>query len=173
MQPAAPSGGVLFAPQPALSVVDAAGNLVAVSGASVTANLTSGPAGFNASWLLGTKTATFVNGVAVFHDLMINRYGNRGCLSMRCIAVPRSDVAAFVLPCRFCSAGSTYVITFNTTVNVSSPVVTSASFTVAVGPTTQLVVAVQPNGTLGGSNFTVQPVVSLLVRALPSPCVSP
>ena len=75
-------GGTLFQPQPQLTLLDAQGNVVPSTGATATATLVAGPAGFAASDLIGPATASFVGGYAQFSGLKINKWvltvGTRG-----------------------------------------------------------------------------------------------
>jgi hypothetical protein len=63
----------VFQPQPQLALVDAQGNTVAANGITGTATLVAGPPGFVPGDLMGTPTAAFVNGIAQFAGLYINK----------------------------------------------------------------------------------------------------
>ena len=77
--PTPPSGaqpGVAWATQPTVQVLDAAGNIVSNSDASITLTITSGtPATGGAGTLIGTTTVSAVNGVATFSGLSIDTAG--------------------------------------------------------------------------------------------------
>ncbi len=64
--PTATTLGAPFVPQPSVELLDATGARVAASGSVVTASIVDGPVG---GTLIGTLTATAVNGVATFANL--------------------------------------------------------------------------------------------------------
>ena len=73
-----PSGGqpgVAWATQPTVNVLDAAGNIMTNSDASITLAITTGTPASGAGTLIGTTTVSAVNGVATFSGLSINTAG--------------------------------------------------------------------------------------------------
>ena len=73
-----PSGGqpgVAWATQPTVQVLDAVGNIVSNSDASITLTITTGTPASGAGTLIGTTTVSAVNGVATFSGLSIDTAG--------------------------------------------------------------------------------------------------
>ena len=73
-----PSGGqpgVAWATQPTVNVLDAAGNIMTNSDASITLAITTGTPASGAGTLIGTTTVSAVNGVATFSGLSIDTAG--------------------------------------------------------------------------------------------------
>ena len=127
-------GGTPFQQQPVVALVDDAGNPSPIHGpASVSVELVADPTGGQAR-LSGPRTATFVNSLATFSSLSIDKAGVGFQLAFNI-----SSPTHFPEPLRLLSP----------------------FFTVAVGRTAAIRVEVQPGGAVAGLPFSVQPQVSL------------
>jgi len=88
----------VWATQPTVKVLDAAGNIVADSSASITLEITTGtPASGGPGTLVGTKTVTAVNGVATFSGLSIDTAGVGYRLTATSTDLTPADSALFTI----------------------------------------------------------------------------
>jgi uncharacterized protein (TIGR03382 family) len=93
VQPSRTAAGANIAPAVTVEVRDALGNLVRTAGAtSITLGLGANPGG---ATLMGTTTATAVNGVASFNALSIQRAGSGYTLTADAAALTQGVSAAF------------------------------------------------------------------------------
>ena len=126
--PVGTASGAAFTTQPRVSLQDL-GNNVVVSDSStvVTATVSAGAS------LVGTRTATAVNGVATFDNLGITG-----------------------------TAGTAYTITYSATFGGNALTVATQSVTPTVGAATQISITTQPVGATAGALLANQPVVKVL-----------
>jgi hypothetical protein len=126
--PVGTASGAAFSTQPRVSLQDL-GNNVVVSDSStvVTATVSAGAS------LVGTRTATAVNGVATFDNLGITG-----------------------------TAGTAYTITYSATFGGNALTVATQSVTPTVGAATQISITTQPVGATAGALLANQPVVKVL-----------
>ena len=88
----------VWATQPVVKVLDAGGNLVADSSASITLAITTGtPASGGPGTLIGTETVTAVNGVATFSGLKIDTAGVGYRLTATSTDLTSADSALFTI----------------------------------------------------------------------------
>ena len=137
--PGGASAGAALSPQPAVWILDAAGNVVS-TGVDATANvsLSMTTGGGN---LVGTPTVAAVAGVATFSGLVIDTIGAKQ------LTATKADTAST-------TSGST--IRGSAAVQVTSP-----AFTITAGNATQLAFTSQPVGGVAGAVWTTQPVVQI------------
>jgi hypothetical protein len=123
-QPSNTSAGSAISPAVAVTVEDAAGNAVPVTGRSITVAIGTNPAG---GTLSGTKVVnTDASGVATFSNLSMNNAGIGYTLATTSSGLTGATSNAFNITA---AAAATFVIT-------SSPVSGAASSTATLGPIT-------------------------------------
>lgn len=93
-QPGGASGGLAFATQPVIHVLDAGNNLVSASSATVTAAITSGTGTAGAA-LGGTTAQAASSGVATFSNLSINLAGTGYSLTFTATSLTSAVSATF------------------------------------------------------------------------------
>ena len=126
--PLGPASGAAFSQQPRVSLQDTGGSVVTSDSSTVvTATVSSGAS------LVGSVTATAVNGVVTFNDLGISG-----------------------------TAGTAYTITYSATVSGNTLTAATQSVTPTVGTATQISVSTQPVGDTAGALLATAPVVSVL-----------
>ena len=126
--PVGTASGAAFTTQPQVSLQDLGSNVVTSDSSTVvTASVGSG------ATLVGTRTATAVNGVATFDNLGISG-----------------------------TAGTAYTITYSATFGGNALTVATQSVTPTVGAATQISITTQPVGAIAGALLTNQPVVKVL-----------
>jgi hypothetical protein len=126
--PVGTASGAAFSTQPRVSLQDLGSNVVVSDSSTVvTATVSAGAS------LVGTRTATAVNGVATFDNLGITG-----------------------------SAGTAYTITYSATFGGNALTVATQSVTPTVGAATQISITTQPVGATAGALLANQPVVKVL-----------
>jgi len=126
--PSGTASGAAFTVQPQVSLQDSASNVVVSDNSTVvTASVSAGAS------LVGTRTATAVNGVATFNNLGISG-----------------------------TAGTAYTITYSATFGGNALTVATQSVTPTVGAATQISITTQPAGGNAGALLATQPVVKVL-----------
>jgi large repetitive protein len=126
--PLGPASGAAFSQQPRVSLQDTGGSVVTSDSSTVvTATVSSGAS------LVGSVTATAVNGVVTFNDLGISG-----------------------------TAGTAYTITYSATVSGNALTAATQSVTPTVGAATQISVSTQPVGDTAGALLATAPIVSVL-----------
>jgi hypothetical protein len=126
--PSGTASGAAFTVQPKVSLQDSASNVVVSDSSTVvTASVSAGAS------LVGTRTATAVNGVATFNNLGISG-----------------------------TAGTAYTITYSATYGGSALTVATQSVTPTVGTASQISITTQPSGGIAGALLATQPVVKVL-----------
>jgi CSLREA domain-containing protein len=120
--PAGSASGSPFTTQPVITIMDALGNTVTNSTASVTMMVSSG------ATTLGTTTVNAVNGVATFTNVGISGI-----------------------------AGTAYTLTFTSNGLTSA----TQSITPTFGTATQAIISTNAAGSVSGSAFTTQPVITI------------
>jgi large repetitive protein len=126
--PLGPASGAAFSQQPRVSLQDTGGSVVTSDSSTVvTATVSSGAS------LVGSVTATAVNGVVTFNDLGISG-----------------------------TAGTVYTITYSATVSGNALTAATQSVTPTVGAATQISVSTQPVGDTAGALLATAPVISVL-----------
>ncbi|MEY4164391.1 MAG: hypothetical protein RL419_233, partial [Actinomycetota bacterium] len=126
--PVGTASGAAFSTQPQVSLQDVGSNVVTGDSSTVvTATVSSG------ATLVGTTTATAVNGVATFNNLGISG-----------------------------TSGTPYTITYSASYGGSALTSATQSVTPTVGAATQLSVTAQPVGAGAGAALGTQPVVNVL-----------
>ena len=126
--PLGPASGAAFSQQPRVSLQDTGGSVVTSDSSTVVTATVS-----NGASLVGTVTATAVNGVVTFNDLGISG-----------------------------TAGTAYTITYSATVSGNALTAATQSVTPTVGAATQISVSTQPVGDTAGALLATAPVVSVL-----------
>ncbi|MFM7306769.1 MAG: beta strand repeat-containing protein, partial [Actinomycetota bacterium] len=125
--PIGTASGAAFVTQPQVSLQDVGSNVVTTDSSTiVTATVSAGAS------LVGTTTATVVNGVATFSNLGISG-----------------------------SAGTAYTITYSASYGGSALTVATQSVTPTVGAATRLAITTQPGGGAAGASLAVQPVIAV------------
>ena len=126
--PIGTASGAAFNTQPQVSLQDLGNNVVTNDSSTVvTASVSAG------ATLVGTQTATAVNGVATFNNLGISG-----------------------------TAGTAYTITYSATYGGNALTVATQSVTPTVGAATQIAITTQPVGSTAGALLGTQPVVKVL-----------
>jgi hypothetical protein len=126
--PVGTASGAAFSTQPRVSLQDLGSNVVVSDSSTVvTATVSAGAS------LVGTRTATAVNGVATFDNLGITG-----------------------------TAGTAYTITYSATFGGNALTVATQSVTPTVGAATQISITTQPVGATAGALLANQPVVKVL-----------
>jgi len=126
--PVGTASGAAFSTQPQVSLQDLGSNVVVSDSSTVvTATVSTGAV------LVGTRTATAVNGVATFNNLGITG-----------------------------TAGTAYTITYSATFGGNALTVATQSVTPTVGAATQISITTQPVGATAGALLANQPVVKVL-----------
>jgi hypothetical protein len=126
--PVGTASGAAFSTQPRVSLQDLGSNVVVSDSSTVvTATVSTGAV------LVGTRTATAVNGVATFDNLGITG-----------------------------TAGTAYTITYSATFGGNALTVATQSVTPTVGAATQISITTQPVGATAGALLANQPVVKVL-----------
>jgi hypothetical protein len=126
--PTGAASGAAFSPQPQVSLQDTGGSVVSSDNTTVvTATVSAGAS------LVGTRTATAVNGIVTFSNLGISG-----------------------------TAGTQYTITYSATVSGNALTSATQLVTPTVGAATQIAVSTQPVGDTAGALLSTFPRVSVL-----------